>query len=420
MDTIKNRFAEVKIDYINLNYTAMTKRNLSVMGNALVNTFKFTANATMAMLFVAFLTACSSEDLNHHPTSASKLMGSMNEANGLGWATVDVEANATDINGEAIYAEASVRYECAKEVFVESEEELGLPVTATGDGTTFTINDGNIITRTESHSASNGVTLNVAGGEWKGGTLGERIENGDTIRQEVLSNLSDAAFATANNLPESFAKEWRDSKTSVVKYYRVYVKPAAPVYEAQYRLRVEFIENDGNCSYWKAFGEKSTDGGVNWTIVERVDEFCALTCGNLKPQINGAKLVTSYAFTANEEVKPLETMQPRKNEGTGRTMEIHNTVANDNIWGDTFGAPADANGNTELLISGAQALRIYEPVWHNPETGEEIRLATPFTGEVVTTANKVDESGILTITREVRLNGQMVNSETATVQLELQ
>jgi hypothetical protein len=384
-----------------------------------VNTLKFTANTMMAMLFMVLtFCSCSKEVANHHPAQASNLLGSIEETNGLGWAEIDVEANATDANNENLSAAASVRYEGEKEVMVENEEELGLPVTATGDGTTFKTNDNNVITRTENHSASKGVTLNVAGGEWKGGTLGERFERNDSIYQEVLANLSDEAFATTSALPESKIKEWRDSKTSTIRYYRVYVRPAAPV-EPEYRLRWEIVEIDGNDVYCGVVAEKSIDGQT-WEKIDEIDYFMAMSCGNLKPQVNGAKIVTSFDFTTSESKAQLEPMAPRKGEGIAKGFDVLNTIAEDNIWSNTFNAPMDADNKTALTIGGAQAVRVYEPVWHNPETGEVVKLDTPFTAEVVTTVNKVDEAtGLYTITREVRFNGQFVNSETGTAQLQL-
>ena len=396
----------------------MTRRNLNVMGNALVNTFKFTANATMAMLFVAFLTACSSEDLNYHPTQASKLMGSMNEANGLGWATVDVEANATDINGDNIYANAHVRYECDPEVYVESEEELGLPVSLSlnNDGTIAT-GDGNKITRSESHSASKGVTLNIAGPDLsKGGTLGELTSNGDTLRREIVVNPGDAAFATAD-LPESFTKEWRNSKTSVVKYYRVYVKKAAPVV-AQYRLRPQFVEVDGGYAYFNIYAEKSIDNGATWSEMDRYIDFVGMRYGTWKPNVS-SQLVSSYDFTTNDKPVPMTADEGREGLGESKNFDVINLSKVEYRWGATFAAPADADGKTEREINGAQVVWVYGCVYHNPETGEPMPLN--FTGEAKTTTNEVDKNtGIYTRVVSLICNGQTIDTQTGSVQLEIQ
>lgn len=375
-------------------------------------------NVAMVLLFATIiLTSCSGEFNNPHAAQASSLIGSMNESQGHGWAQVEVEAHASDASGNPISAEAHVRYETVKEVEVENEEELGLPVviTPTADGN-FTTNNGNVITRTENHSAS-GVTLNVAGGFAKEGTLGERTDEGEQIRQVVYAKISDEAFATAT-LPEKFTKEWRDEKISIVEYHRIW-KKAAPV-EPQYRLRWEIVEIDGNDVYCGVVAEKSVNGGQTWEKKDELDYFMAMSCGNLKPEVNGSKLVTSYDFTTSESKAQLEPMAPRKGEGIAKGIDVLNTIAEDNIWSNTFEAPMDASNNTSLVIGGAQAVRVYEPVWHNPETGEVVKLDTPFTGEVVTTVNKVDEAtGLYTITREVRFNGQFVNSETGTAQLQL-
>ena len=395
----------------------MAKRNLNVMRNVFANnTFKFAANVMMAMLFITLISACSGEKIgDHHPSSASNLLGSMTEANGIGWATVDVEANATDINNNNLSANADVRYACEKEVFVDSEEELGLPVvlTLTSENTIAT-GDKNVITRTENHGASKGVTLNVAGPDLsKGGTLGERFENGDTIRQAILANLIDEAFATTSALPEGKIKEWRGSKTSVVKYYRVFVKAAAPV-EPIYRLRGEYVETVKGYSYYNVFAEKSLDNGNTWTKMDEYLDFVGERHGTWRPNVT-AQLVSSYEFTTEDTTKEYDPEEDRPNLGNSKRWTVKNLSKIEYFWKAIFASPADAEGNTTRDIAGTQVQWLNAAVWSNPETGEDMTLN--FTGGITTTHSVDESTGIYTRVNSVLCNGEVVESQPGTVTL---
>jgi len=385
------------------------------MRNTFATTCKVAANVVMAMFFTAIFSSCSSESINFHATSASNLLGSIEENDGLGWAEIDVEASATDINGNSISATANVRYECAPEVPVANEEELGLPVVLTlnADGTIAT-GDGNKITRSESHNTSKGVTLNVAGPDLsKGGHLGERIESGNTIRQEVIASPSDEAFATATNLPESFTKEWRGEKVSTVKYYRVYTKAAAP--EPIYRLRGEYVETVKGYSYYNVFAEKSLDNGNTWSVMDEYLDFIAERHGTWRPNVS-TQLVNSYEFITEDTTKEHEVEAPQPERGNSKRWTVKNLSKIEYFWKAIFNAPADAEGNTTRDIAGTQVQWINGLVWSNPETGEDMPIN--FTGGIKTTTNKVDETtGIYTRIVEVSCNGEVVESQPGTVTL---
>jgi hypothetical protein len=391
----------------------MTKRNLSVMGNTLVNAFKFTANATMAMLFVA-LTSCSGEMANFHATAASNLLGSIEENDGLGWAEIDVEASATDINGNSISATANVRYECAPEVPVANEEELGLPVVLTlnADGTIAT-GDGNKITRSESHDTSKGVTLNVAGPDLsKGGHLGERIESGNTIRQEVIANPSDEAFATAANLPESFTKEWRGEKVSTVKYYRVYTK-AAPV-EISYRktFTLDFEDTKGSI-----YADMLVEKVQGESVLDKWSHYDVMAAwGEYKPQVT-AQSVTSTSFTTHDvagEAKELEADVPGLGDkGTYTRKNVRHTAETFEVQ---FPSTADAEGNTIRPVRGQIDVWVYTYTFENPEDKHTENFSVEV--EVVSTKSDVDtKTNTYERVIEVRINGEVVDTQTGKVSL---
>lgn len=386
------------------------KRNLNVV-NVLANTFKFATCAVMVMLLTA-LTSCSSESVNFHATAASNLLGSIEENDGLGWATVDVEASATDINGNSISATANVRYECAPEVPVANEEELGLPVVLTlnADGTIAT-GDGNKITRSESHNTSKGVTLNVAGPDLsKGGHLGERIESGNTIRQEVIASPSDEAFATATNLPESFTKEWRGEKVSTVKYYRVYTK-AAPV-EVTYRksLVLDFEDTKGgiyaDLLVEKIQGETVLDKWAHYDVMAAWGEY--------KPQVT-AQSVTSTQFTTHDvlgEAKDLENDVPGLGDkGTYTRKNVRHTAETFEVQ---FPSTADANGNTVRPVRGQIDVWVYTYTFENPEDNHTEDFSVEV--EVVSTKSEVNNS-TYERTIVIKVNGQVVDTQNGSVQL---
>ena len=323
------------------------KRNLNVV-NVLANTFKFATCAVMVMLLTA-LTSCNGEQEILLPSNATALLTTeIDSTMTLGHTEAWWSGSAKTADAVLIDGSGRLVYDAMPKIYVA---QLGLPTNVTGNntGTVFTSSDGQVFNRSFNWSSTTGVN-GTSTPSWLRTVILAQLNDSTEL---VEAQFNEAWEVSTSLLPTSVISRRADNAIIRVLYQRV-VKPEAPKpVAAQYRLRIEFIENDGNNSYWKAFGEKSTDGGITWTIEEQVDEFCALTCGNLKPQINGAKLVSSYSFAPSEEAKPLEASQPRPNEGIARSMEIRNTIATDNIWGDTFDAPADANGNAKLLISGA-------------------------------------------------------------------
>jgi hypothetical protein len=388
------------------------------MRNAFVATLKVTANTMMAMLFMV-LTSCSGEAIgDHHPSSASNLIGTMDESNGIGWAQVDVEANATDADNNNLNASASVRYEGEKEVMVENEEELGLPVilTLTGENTIAT-GDKNVITRTESHKASKGVTLNVAGPDLsKGGYLGERTENGDTIRQEVLANLIDEAFATAASLPEGKIKEWRDSKTSVVKYYRVFVKKAAPEEPIVYRktLTIDWSDTKGS-----AYADMLTEKVQGNTVLEKAAHYDIVAAwGQYKPEVKTIN-VTGTSFR-NEDIQGVNALNATSDgdvTGLGddgkytRRCVRHTTET----YSDVFTSTPDADGNTDRPIRCNLDTWLYEYTCELSD-GHTETFSVEF--EIKSIKNEVDPTtNIYERIIEVRINGQLADTMNGKVQL---
>lgn len=386
--------------------------------NAFATTSKVVANVAMVLLFATtFLTSCSKEVANHHPAQASNLMGSMTEANGLGWATVDVEASAKDINGDPISAAADVRYTCEKEVFVQYEEELGLPVVLTlaGDNLIAT-GDGNKITRTENHGASKGVTLNVAGPDLsKGGYLGELTSNGDTLRQEVLANLIDEAFATAD-LPKGKDKEWRDSKTSVVKYYRVFVKAVAPEEPIVYRktLTIDWSDTKGS-----AYADMLTEKVQGNTVLEKAAHYDVMAAwGEYKPQVSSI-IVTGTSFR-NEDIPGVNAYSTEKDgdvTGLGdggkysRKCIRHTTET----YSDVFNSTADADGNTDRPVRCNLDVWVYSYTCTMSD-GHTETFSVEF--EIKSIKNEVDPN-TNTYERiiEVKVNGQVVDTMSGKVSL---
>jgi len=398
----------------------MAKRNLSVMRNAFVATLKVTTNTAMVMLFAVVLTlcACSGESIgDHHPSSASNLIGTMDESNGIGWAQVDVEANATDADNNNLNASASVRYECEKEVFVENEEELGLPVvlTLTGENTIAT-GDKNVITRTENHSASKGVTLNVAGPDLsKGGTLGERTTSGDTIRQAILANLIDEAFATTSALPEGKIKEWRGSKTSVVKYYRVYVKqtPAEITYRRSFELDFSSI------SKGKVFAQMKIEKVQGNEVLETASHFGVIAqWGAYNPQVSSIS-VLSTEFR-NEDIAGLNAFSAEKDGEKGGLGDdgkyTRRCVRHTNeTFSDVFTSTPDADGNTDRPVRSNLDVWVYTYTCVLSD-GHTETFNIDF--EIKSVKNEVDPT-TNTYERiiEVKVNGEVVDTMTGKVSL---
>jgi len=383
---------------------------------SLVNVTKVAAKAAMVSLTacVLTLTSCSNETANYHPTAATGLMADSASQRGLGWHLFTVKASATDIDGNSISANAEVRYDADRVVYVENEEELGLPISATTpDGQTFYTNDKNTIRRTENHSAD-GVNLNVAGGEFRYGALGARLN--DTT-QVCYAYIADQAFATAN-LPESFSKEWRGEKVSVVEYHRVWRKPTTPVYEPMYRMRAERVEIDEGNVYYDIFVEKSTDNGTTWAEMDKWEYFLACQFGEWKPNVTSTLLVNSYEFTTDDKPVDMEKSTPRLNEGVTKRWDIINDYAQEFRWAAMFNAPADAEGSIVRTIGGAQILKIWKMIYHNPETGKDLEIN--FTGSIRTTTHEVDKTtGIYSRTVEVICNNEVVDTQVGTVQLQL-
>lgn len=388
------------------------KRNLSsVMGNAFVNTFKFMTNVAMVMLF-ATLTSCTQESLEIDPTAAKAMMVDSLSQKGLGWHLFTVKASATDINGKAISAQAQVRYETDPVVYVTSEEELGLPVTATTpDGTNFTTNNGNVIVRTESHSA-NGVNLNVAGGEWKNGTLGERIDEETQIRQICYAHISDQAFASAD-LPEKFVKEWRGEKVSVIEYHRVYVKPVTPVEPIVYRKSLTLdLEDAAN---GEAYGDMKVEKVQGTTVLDSWDCFGIMAkWGKYNPQVS-SQSVNSFDFTSHDkagEKKDLESDLPGL--GKNKTFTRKNVRHTAETFEVRFQSNPDANGETIRPIRGQIDLWVYEYVFVNPE--DEHTETFTVEVEVKSVKSEVNNS---TYEREIHvvINGQTVDIQNGRVEL---
>jgi hypothetical protein len=395
----------------------MAKRNL-VMGNTLTNTCKFVANTMMAMLFMVVLTSCSGEAIgDHHPSSASNLIGSITEDSGLGWAEIDVVANATDADNNNLSASANVRYACEKEVFVDSEEELGLPVvlTLTSENTIAT-GDKNIISRTENHGASKGVTLNVAGPDLsKGGTLGERTEEGNKIRQEVLANLIDEAFATATSLPEGKIKEWRGSKTSVVKYYRVYVKPT-PV-EVSYRRT--FNLDFSSINKGKVFAQMRIEKVQGEQVVEAASHFGVIAqWGAYNPQVTSINVLgTSFR---NEDIAGVNSFSAEKDGEKGGLGDdgkyTRRCIRHTNeTYSDVFTSTPDAEGNTDRPVRSNLDVWVYEYVCVLSD-GHTETFNIDF--EIKSVKNEVDTTtNVYERIIEVRINGEVVDTMTGKVQL---
>lgn len=396
------------------------KRNLSNRTNGsassreytFATTCKVAASVVMAMFFTAIFSSCSSESINYHPTAATGLMADSASQRGLGWHLFTVKASATDIDGNSISANAEVRYETDQVVYVDSEEELGLPVTATTpDGTNFTTNNGNVIVRTESHSAD-GVNLNVAGGEWRNGTLGERIDEGTQIRQICYANIADQAFATAN-LPESFSKEWRGEKVSVVEYHRVFVKKAAPV-EISYRKTFTLDFDDTKGSIYadmlveKVQGESVLDKWAHYDVMAAWGEY--------KPQVT-AQSVTSTQFTTHDvlgEAKDLENDVPGLGDkGTYTRKNVRHTAETFEVQ---FPSTADANGNTVRPVRGQIDVWVYTYEFVNPEDNHrevfEVEFSVESTKSEVNPNTNAYERTIV-----IKVNGQVVDTQNGSVQL---
>jgi hypothetical protein len=326
---------------------------------------------------------------------------------------LDVEAHASDASGNPISAEAHVRYETVKEVEVENEEELGLPVviTPTADGN-FTTNNGNVITRTENHSAS-GVTLNVAGGFAKEGTLGERTDEGGQIRQVVYAKISDEAFATAT-LPEKFTKEWRDEKVSVVEYHRIW-KKAAPV-EVNYRktLTLDFDDTKGSI-----YADMLLEKVQGETILEKAAHYDVMAAwGEYKPQVSSIS-VTGTSFR-NEDIPGVNAYSTEKDgdvTGLGdggkysRKCIRHTTET----FSDVFTSTPDADGNTDRPVRCNLDVWVYSYTCTlsdgHPETFEVEFSISSVKNEVDPNTNTYER--II----EVKVNGEVVDTMNGKVSL---
>lgn len=351
--------------------------------------------------------------INNHPAQASSLMGSMNKAQGHGYATIDVEAHATDASSNPISAEAHVKYQTV-DVEVENEEELGLPIilTANPDGS-FTTNNGNVITREESHSA-NGVTMNVAGGFPQEGSLGERTDEGDQIRQIVFAKISDEAFATAS-LPEKFDKDWRDSTISVVEFHRIWKKKADPV-EINYRktLTLDFDDTKGSI-----YADMLLEKVQGETILEKAAHYDVMAAwGEYKPQVSSIS-VTGTSFR-NEDIPGVNAYSTEKDgdvTGLGdggkysRKCIRHTTET----FSDVFTSTPDANGNTDRPVRCNLDVWVYSYTCTlsdgHPETFEVEFSISSVKNEVDPSTNTYER------VIEVKVNGQVVDTMSGKVSL---
>lgn len=378
-----------------------------------VNTLKFTANTMMAMLFMVLtLTSCSSESINNHPTAATGLMADSASQRGLGWHLFTVKASATDINGNSISANAEVRYDADRVVYVENEEELGLPISATTpDGQTFYTNDKNTIRRTENHSAD-GVNLNVAGGEFRYGALGARLN--DTT-QVCYAYIADQSFATAN-LPESFSKEWRGEKVSVVEYHRIWKKAAPAPAEVNYRkvLTIDWSDTRG-----AVYAEMVTEKTQGESVIERAAHYDMMAqWGVYNPQVSSIS-VLSTEFR-NEDIAGVNAFSAEKDAaktglGDGGKYTRRCVRHTNETFSDVFTSTPDADGNTDRPV------RCNLDVWVYTYTcvlsdGHEETFEVEFS--ISSVKNEVDPTtNVYERIIEVKVNGQVVDTMNGKVSL---
>jgi hypothetical protein len=328
---------------------------------------------------------------------------------GLGWHLFTVKASATNINGKAVSANAEVRYDAEKVVYVETEEEMGMPVTATTpDGNTFYTNDKNTINRSENHSAD-GVNLNVAGGEWRGGYLGARLN--DTT-QVCYAYIADNALITATNMPDNFQKEWRGEKVSVIEYHRV-LRKAAPVDPIAYRKSLTLDFEDA--ANGEAYGDMKVEKVQGSTILDSWDCFGIMAkWGKYNPQVS-SQSVNSFDFTSHDkagEKKDLESDLPGL--GKNKTFTRKNTRHTAETFEVRFNSNPDANGETIRPIRGQIDLWVYTYEFTNPEDSHKETFTVEV--EVKSVKSEVVNS---TYEREIHvvINGQTVDVQNGKVEL---
>lgn len=377
-----------------------------------VNTLKFTANATMAMLFVVsfIFCACSGESIgDHHPAQAKSLMTSVDSTMSLGKTVVDFNGSATTATNENISGEGNLTYTCLPKVYVET---LGLPtdVTANADGT-YTSSDTNTFHRSFS---------------WQGnGVNGSSTPTWE--RTVIVAQLNDSTEL----VEAQFEEEWsiwtsllpsegnytssKSGKELVrVQYLRV-VKPAAPA-EVTYRktLTIDWSDTKGS-----VYADMLTEKVLGTTVLEKAAHYDVMAAwGEYKPQVSSIS-VTGTSFR-NEDIPGVNAYSTEKDgdvTGLGdggkysRKCIRHTTET----FSDVFTSTPDANGNTDRPVRCNLDVWVYSYTCTlsdgHPETFEVEFSISSVKNEVDPNTNTYER--II----EVKVNGEVVDTMNGKVSL---
>ena len=377
--------------------------------SSLVTVLKSAPKVAMGMLAALFffLTSCTKEDVNYHPSSAKALMVSVDSTMVLGKTDVTIEGTATTADDNSLYGKGEVSYNGLPQVYVD---QLGMPTTVTTtDGVNFVSSDGNNFRRTFSWSSD----INVSStGVWSETVIVAQLNDSTELAEARFNENWDV---WTNQLPSTFEGAKQGKELVRVQYLRV-VKPAAPEPEPDvvtWRMRAEADETVEGDSYFTVFAEKL----VNGTVAKVWKTYVAgISFGTWRPNVS-AQLVNSTNFTVQDSTDELPTDEPRHNLGTEKAFSVVNTSKVEYHFIAGFDAPKDADGNTERKVAGHINVWSRSVVFHNPETGEDMRY--DFVGTAETTTHEVDANKVYRRVVVIKCNGEVVDTQVGTVQLTL-
>jgi hypothetical protein len=380
------------------------------MRDVFVNTFKFTANATMAMLFVA-LTSCSGEKIgDHHPAQAKSLMTEIDSVMSLGKTVVTFSGSATTADEKNISGEGNLTYTCLPKVYVET---LGLPtdVKPAANGT-YTSSDTNTFHRSFEWNG-NGVNGSSTG-EWKQTVILNEINDSTEL---VEAQFEESWSVWTNLLPSegNYTSSKSGKELVRVQYLRVVKQTPAP--EVTYRRSFEL--DFSSISKGKVFAQMRVDKVQGNEVLETASHFGVIASwGKYNPQVTSIN-VLSTEFR-NKDITGVNAFSAEKdNDKNGLGDDGKYTrrcVRHTNeTFSDVFTSTPDADGNTDRPVRSNLDVWVYTYTCVLSD-GHTETFNIDF--EIKSVKNEVDPT-TNTYERiiEVKVNGEVVDTMTGRVQL---
>lgn len=375
-----------------------------------VNTLKFTANATMAMLFVVsfIFCACSGESIgDHHPAQAKSLMTSVDSTMSLGKTVVDFAGSATTATNENISGEGNLTYTCMPKVYVDV---LGLPtdVIAKADGT-FTSSDTNTFHRSFSWQG-NGVNGSSTP-TWERTVIVAQLNDSTEL---VEAQFEEEWSIWTSLLPSEGNYTSSKSGKELVRVQYLRVVKQTPAAEVTYRKSL-VIDLDYAITKGKVYGDMLVEKSQGTEVLEKWSCYGIMAqWGKYNPQV-GAQYVTSFEFTTHDkagENKDLDADLPGLGDGGCFTRKnVRHTAETYEVQ---FPSTADTNGNTVRPVRGQIDVWVYTYEFVNPEDNHKESFSVEF--EVKSTKSEVNGNVYERII-EVRINGEVVDTQNGKVEL---